>query len=112
MAKQDQNGKIGNLLVIVGPTAVGKTALSLAIARDFDGEIVSADSRLFYEGMDLGTAKPTILERLTIPHHLIDICRPDQTLTLGEYQRRAYRTINDILDGISCQFSLAAPAST
>ena len=98
MAKRDQNGKIGKLLILVGPTAVGKTDLSLSLARKFNGEIVSADSRLFYVGMDIGTAKPTSLERLIIPHHLIDICRPDQTLTLGEYQRLAYRTIDDILE--------------
>ncbi|MFN2123460.1 MAG: tRNA (adenosine(37)-N6)-dimethylallyltransferase MiaA [Candidatus Promineifilaceae bacterium] len=98
MTKKGQNGKIGNLLVIVGPTAVGKTDHSLSLAMDFDGEIVSADSRLFYEGMDIGTAKPSIAERTAVPHYLIDICKPDQTLTLGEYQRLAYRTIEEILD--------------
>lgn len=84
------------LLVIVGPTAVGKTALSLAIAERFEGEIVSADSRLHYIGMDIGTAKPTAAERAAVPHHLIDICQPDQTLTLAQYQRLAYRTIDAI----------------
>lgn len=85
------------LLVLVGPTAVGKTALSLQLARRFDGEIVSADSRLFYRGMDIGTAKPTTGERQAIRHHLIDICDPDETLSLGQYQRLAYRTIDEIL---------------
>ncbi len=85
------------LLVLVGPTAVGKTALSLALARRFDGEIVSADSRLFYRGLDIGTAKPTAAERGDIPHHLIDVCEPDETLSLGQYQRLAYRTIDEIL---------------
>jgi len=98
MARNEENGRVGYLLVIVGPTAVGKTDLSTSIARHFDGEIVSADSRLFYKGMDIGTAKPSIGERSAIPHHLIDICRPDQTLTLGEYQRLAYRTIEEIQD--------------
>ncbi len=84
------------LLVIVGPTAVGKTALSLALAAQFNGEIISADSRLLYQGMDIGTAKPTPEQRSTVPHHLIDICRPDQTLTLAQYQRLAYQTINNI----------------
>jgi tRNA dimethylallyltransferase len=84
------------LLVIVGPTAVGKTTLSLALAAQYQGEIVSADSRLHYQGMDIGTAKPTAEQRSTIPHHLIDICRPDQTLTLAQYQRLAYQTIDDI----------------
>ena len=85
------------LLVLVGPTAVGKTALSLELARRFNGELVSADSRLFYRGMDIGTAKPSPAERAAVPHHLIDVCDPDQTLSLGEYQRLAYRTIDDIL---------------
>ncbi|MEW5988424.1 MAG: tRNA (adenosine(37)-N6)-dimethylallyltransferase MiaA [Chloroflexota bacterium] len=84
------------LLVIVGPTAVGKTALALWLAEKLDGEIVSADSRLLYQGMDVGTAKPTAAERQQIPHHLIDLCRPDETLSLGEYQRLAYAAIEAI----------------
>lgn len=85
------------LLVLVGPTAVGKTALSLSLARRFNGEIISADSRLFYRGLDIGTAKPLPVERAAAPHHLIDICPPDGTLSLGEYQRLATRTIDAIL---------------
>lgn len=85
------------LLVIIGPTAVGKTALSLHLAQRFNGEIVSADSRLFYQGMDIGTAKPTAAEQAAVPHHFIDICTPAETLTLGEYQAQAYRTIDEIL---------------
>ena len=88
----------GPLLVILGQTAVGKTALSLKLATQFNGEIVSADSRLFYRGMDIGTAKPSAEEQATVPHHLIDICNPDETLTLGEYQRLAYQTIDGILE--------------
>lgn len=84
------------LLVLVGPTAVGKTALSLHLAQRFDGEIVSADSRLFYRGMDIGTAKPTPAERRLVPHHLIDIAGPDETMTLGAYQDMAYAAINEI----------------
>ena len=84
------------LLVIVGPTASGKTALSISLAQAFAGEIVSADSRLLYRGLDIGTAKPTRAECAGIPHHLIDICAPDETLTLGEYQRLAYATIDAI----------------
>lgn len=84
------------LLVVVGPTAAGKTALSISLAQAFVGEIISADSRLFYRGMDIGTARPTLAERDGIPHHLIDICQPDETLTLGEYQRRAYAAIDSI----------------
>lgn len=89
---------MGTVLVILGPTAVGKTSLSLQIAQQFDGEIISADSRLFYRGMDIGTAKPTAEEQALVPHHLIDICNPDETLTLGEYQRLAYQTIDAVLE--------------
>ncbi len=84
------------LLVLLGPTAVGKTDLSLQLAQRFQGEIVSADSRLFYRGLDIGTAKPTTAERTAVAHHLIDICNPDQTLTLGDYQQMAYAAIEDI----------------
>ena len=84
------------LLVVVGPTAVGKTALSLRLAAELGGEIVSADSRLFYKGMDIGTAKPTAAEQTAVPHHLIDVCQPDETLTLAQYQRLAYATIGRI----------------
>lgn len=84
------------LLVIVGPTAVGKTDLSLKLAEKFDGEIVSADSRLFYRGMDVGTAKPTAAERARVPHHLIDVRDPDETMTLGDYQDMAYAAIDAI----------------
>jgi len=80
----------------VGPTAVGKTALSLHLAEALDGEIVSADSRLFYRGMDIGTAKPTPQERARVPHHLIDIADPDETVGLAEFQRRATAAIADI----------------
>ncbi|MEZ4511937.1 MAG: tRNA (adenosine(37)-N6)-dimethylallyltransferase MiaA [Chloroflexota bacterium] len=81
------------LLVLVGQTAVGKTALSLRLAQQFGGEIISADSRLFYRGMDIGTAKPTAVERALVPHHLIDLCAPDETVTLGTYQQLAYGVI-------------------
>lgn len=84
------------LLVLVGPTAVGKTELSLHLAASFDGEIVSADSRLFYRGMDIGTAKPTPEQRQRVPHHLVDIVEPDQTVTLGAYQDMAYAAIEEI----------------
>lgn len=87
----------GKLLVLVGQTAVGKTDLSLKLAQRFNGEIISADSRLFYRGMNIGTAKPSLEEQAIVPHHLIDICNPDETLTLGAYQRLAYRTIEQVL---------------
>jgi tRNA dimethylallyltransferase len=84
------------LVVLLGPTAVGKTALSLQLAAYFQGEIISADSRLFYRGMDVGTAKPSPQEQAEIPHHLIDICQPDETLSLGQYQTLAYETIDRV----------------
>jgi tRNA dimethylallyltransferase len=74
------------LLVIFGPTAVGKTALAVRLANDLSGEIIGADSRQIYRHMDIGTAKPTRHERAAAPHHLIDIVTPDQTLTAAEYQ--------------------------
>jgi tRNA dimethylallyltransferase len=86
-----------SLLVLLGQTAVGKTALSLKLAKELNGEIISADSRLFYRGMDIGTAKPTAVEQAQVPHHLIDLCAPDETLTLGAYQRLAYQTIDAVL---------------
>ena len=84
------------LVVIVGPTGVGKTALALPLAEELDGEIVSADSRQVYRGMDIGTAKPTPEERSLVPHHLIDIIDPDQEFTLADFQERAYAAIKEI----------------
>jgi len=85
------------LIVIVGPTAVGKTRLSLRLAQDFDGEIISADSRQVYRGLDVGTAKPTLEERRRVPHHLIDVVAPDEAFTLAQYQELAYDAIGDVL---------------
>ncbi len=85
------------VLVVVGPTAVGKTATSLLLARELGGEIVSADSRQVYRGMDIGTAKVTPEERGDIPHHLINIRAPDETISLGEYKELADAVIADIL---------------
>jgi len=77
------------LVIILGPTAVGKTALSITLAQRLGGEIVSADSRLLYRGMDIGTAKPTEAEMAAVPHHLIDVADPDEVWSLGIYQRVA-----------------------
>jgi tRNA dimethylallyltransferase len=84
------------LVTIVGPTAAGKTELSLELAESVDGEIISADSRLVYRGMNIGTAKPTLAQRTRVPHHLIDIVDPDDVLTLAQYQRRAYASIDAV----------------
>jgi tRNA dimethylallyltransferase len=77
------------ILVLIGPTAVGKTGLSLELAERLNAEIISADSRLFYRGMDIGTAKPTLQERSRAPHHLIDVIDPDQPWSLADFQNRA-----------------------
>ena len=82
------------LIIILGPTAVGKTSVSIQLAKRFDGEIVSADSRLLYRGMDIGTAKPSVNERQNVPHHLIDVADPDEVWSLAVYQRAAYHTID------------------
>lgn len=84
------------LIAIVGPTAVGKTALSIKLAEEFRGEIASADSRQVYRGMDIGTAKPTADERRRVRHHLLDMVSPDQPFTLAEYQHHAYAAIAHI----------------
>jgi tRNA dimethylallyltransferase len=84
------------LILIVGPTAVGKSEYAIRLAERLDGELVSADSRLFYRGMDIGTAKPTDADRRRAPHHLIDIADPDQTLSLADFQRLARQAILDI----------------
>jgi tRNA dimethylallyltransferase len=85
------------LVVVAGPTGVGKTSLSLSLAGEFDAEIVNADSRAFYRGMDIGTAKPSPEERLAVPHHLIDILDPADEMSLAHFQQLAFEAINDIL---------------
>ena len=84
------------LIVLLGPTAVGKTELSLQLAERVRGEIVSADSRLLYRGMDIGTAKPAPEELARVPHHLIDVADPDDIWTVARYQDAAYAVIDDI----------------
>jgi tRNA dimethylallyltransferase len=84
------------LVVILGPTAVGKTEAAIQLAERMDGEIVSADSRLLYRGMDIGTAKPSPEQRKRVPHYLIDITDPDQVWSLTLFQRAAHEAINGI----------------
>lgn len=84
------------IIAIVGPTAVGKTELSLELAERFNGEIISGDSMQVYEGMDIGTAKATEAERFRIPHHLIDIRKPDEPFSVAEFKQAANRAIEDI----------------
>src|SRR5438046_10411798 len=84
------------LLVICGPTAVGKTAAAIAVAERLGGEIVCADSRTIYRGMDIGTAKPTSAERARVAHHLLDIANPDQVVTLATYGELAMAAIAQV----------------
>jgi tRNA dimethylallyltransferase len=82
--------------VIVGPTAVGKTDLSIAVAQHVAAEIVSADSRQFYRSLDIGTAKPTAAQRRVIPHHLIDRLNPDEAISAAAFVRLAWGCIHTI----------------
>jgi tRNA dimethylallyltransferase len=77
------------LIAVVGPTASGKSALALALARAYGGEIVSCDSLQVYRGLDIGSAKPTVAERTEIPHHLVDVVDPDQDFSAADYARQA-----------------------
>ena len=86
-----------NVIVIVGPTASGKTKLSIELAKRINGEIVSCDSMQIYKYMDIGTAKPTKEEMENIPHHLIDIVTPDCEFSVAKYKEMAEEAIEDIL---------------
>lgn len=84
------------LVAIVGPTAAGKSALAMALAPIFDGEIVGADSRHVYRGLDVGTGKPSPDDRALVPHHLIDVVAPDAEFSVAHYQEQAAAAIADI----------------
>jgi tRNA dimethylallyltransferase len=84
------------VVILLGPTGSGKTALSLELAERFNGEVVSCDSVAVYRGMELGTAKPTQEERAQVPHHLIDVTTPDKAFTAGEYSRLARKALQEI----------------
>ena len=83
--------------IITGPTAVGKTSTSIELAKMIDGEIVSIDSRQLYKYLDIGTAKPTLREQKTIPHHLIDLFEPTVQVSAGEYRRLAIDVVENIV---------------
>jgi tRNA dimethylallyltransferase len=84
------------LVIVLGPTASGKTALSLSLAEQFDGEIVNCDSVAMYREFDIGTAKPTASERARAPHHLLDCVAPTGHVTAGEYARQARHVLDEI----------------
>ena len=88
----------GPVIFVVGPTAVGKSALAMHLAGTYGGEIVNADSRQVYRFMDIGTAKPSEEDRAQVPHHLIDIIDPDQDFSLALFLELAHRAIHDIRD--------------
>lgn len=84
------------LVVIAGPTASGKTAFAVEVAKKYNGEIICADSRTVYKGMDVGTAKPTPEERKQVVHHLLDIVEPNQAFTAADFKVAALKAIDDI----------------
>ncbi|MCX7884487.1 MAG: tRNA (adenosine(37)-N6)-dimethylallyltransferase MiaA [Caloramator sp.] len=86
-----------NVIIIAGPTASGKTSLSIELSKRIDGEIVSADSMQIYKYMDIGSAKPTIDEMQGIPHHMIDIIKPEEEFSVALYRQKAGECIDDII---------------
>ncbi|MBT6068902.1 tRNA (adenosine(37)-N6)-dimethylallyltransferase MiaA [Candidatus Peregrinibacteria bacterium] len=84
------------LILIIGPTAVGKTELSIGIAKAFDGEVISADSRQVYKGMDIGTDKITLEEMDGVPHHMLDMVEPDEEFTVYDFKKECNRLIPEI----------------
>ncbi|MDT4288174.1 tRNA (adenosine(37)-N6)-dimethylallyltransferase MiaA [Methylomonas sp. MO1] len=85
-------------ILLMGPTASGKTALGVAMAQALNAEIISVDSALVYKGMDIGTAKPTLAERAGVPHHLIDILDPREAFSTGQFRNRALELMADITE--------------
>src|SRR6266487_149392 len=85
------------LIVVLGPTASGKSALGIRLAQRFDGEIVSADSRQVYRGLDIGTAKVTPEERALVPHHLLDVADVQEIYTVAQFRQQAITAIDDVL---------------
>ncbi|MBY0449512.1 MAG: tRNA (adenosine(37)-N6)-dimethylallyltransferase MiaA [Cyanobacteria bacterium] len=86
------------IIAVVGPTATGKTSISIALAKAFQTEIISADSQLVYQGLDIGTAKPTFKEREGIVHHLIDCVSPEETFTVEQYTQTAQEILNQFTE--------------
>ncbi len=86
-----------DLVVVLGPTASGKSALGIELAQHFNGEIVSADSRQVYRGLDIGTAKVSLAERALVPHHLLDVVEPQEIYSVSQFQRESILAIDAIL---------------
>ncbi|MCE9628580.1 MAG: tRNA (adenosine(37)-N6)-dimethylallyltransferase MiaA [Candidatus Vogelbacteria bacterium] len=90
--------KTSKIIVILGPTASGKSDLGVIIAKKINGEIISADSRQVYRGMDIGSGKITKREMMSIPHHLLDVASPKRTFTVSHYQKLANQKITEIIN--------------
>ncbi|MDQ3065067.1 MAG: tRNA (adenosine(37)-N6)-dimethylallyltransferase MiaA [bacterium] len=126
--KTNQESNLSPLLVVVGPTASGKSQLAMEIARKFNGEIICADSRTVYKGMDIGTAKPSTQDQQEVNHHIIDIVKPDEVFTAASFKRLALQAITDItnrgklpilvggtglyIDGVIFDFAFLPPVET
>jgi tRNA dimethylallyltransferase len=91
------SGSLPPLIAVVGPTGVGKTRVAVELCAKLDGEIISADSRQIFQGLDIGTDKPTEEQRRAVRHHLLDLVAPDEEFTLAQYQEQAYLAIDDVL---------------
>ena len=89
-------GNLQPLIIVLGPTGVGKTDLAIELALRLNGQIIGADSRQVYRHLNIGTAKPTTEQRAKVPHHLVDFVEPDYNLSLAEYQDHACQTINSL----------------
>lgn len=87
---------MNKVIVIIGPTAVGKTALSIDLAKKLNSEIISGDSMLIYKGFDIGTAKPSVVEQAGIKHHLIDVLEPNSSFSVTEFKERAAELVDNI----------------
>ncbi|WP_338216344.1 tRNA (adenosine(37)-N6)-dimethylallyltransferase MiaA [Lacticaseibacillus salsurivasis] len=96
MTLSGNNSNQTQVLMIGGPTATGKSALAVALAKQFDGEVINGDAYQIYQGMDIGTAKVTVAEQGGVPHHLLDIVPPSASFSAAEFQRRAEAAIADI----------------
>jgi len=97
LKKQSANSSLPKILVVLGPTASGKSDLAVKLALQQNGEVISADSRQVYKGLDIGSGKITKEEMKGVPHHLLDVCSPYKVFTASDYARLARKTINDIL---------------
>jgi tRNA dimethylallyltransferase len=95
--RREKNNKVSYpLIAIVGPTASGKSALAMEIATKFNAEIICADSRTVYKGMDIGTAKPSPADRQLVKHHLLDVVYPGQSFNAAQFKALTLTTIEDI----------------